>query len=192
MKQGTGTGGRHGYATALADHWSALSRALRRLEMLALEPSDETGEELPALQYALHVAGERIASLTPPTGAEDSHEELATALVDARDATAEVADAFARGGLGAAEPLVWEWRGALFRVRLARRRLAQQPAPALEQSALDVPPSTRRRVESALLVAVAIPLAVTVAFAAENGAGGWALAPAVLLALVAGLVLRRP
>jgi len=192
VSQGTGTGGRHGYATALADHWSALARALRRLEALALEPAEETGEELPALQYALHVAGERIAGLTPPAGAESSHEELASALVDARDATAEVSDAFSRGGLVAVEPLVWEWRGALFRVRLARRRVAQQPVPARrDPPAPEAPAAARRRVENVALAALGLPLLVSVAFAAETGAGGWALVPAVLLTLVAGLVLRR-
>jgi len=61
VSQSTGTGGRHGYATELAGHWYALTQTLRRLEALAEEPDEDTGEELPALQYALHVAGERIA-----------------------------------------------------------------------------------------------------------------------------------
>ncbi len=191
VSQSTGTGGRHGYATALADQWHALAQALRRLETLALEPDEHAAEELPALQYALHVAGERIAGLTPPEGAEGSHQELETALVGARDATAEVAEALARGGLAAIEPLVWEWRGALFRVRLARRRLSQGPRGAGTARPATPASPRRRRLETAVLCAFGLPLLLTVVLAAETGAGGWALVPGVVLVVIAGLVLRR-
>jgi hypothetical protein len=190
VSQGTGTGGRHGYATALADQWYALAHTLRRLEALALDPDEATGDDLPALQYALHVAGERIAGLAPPLGAEESHDELHAALVEARDATAEVADAFAGGGLAAAEPLVWEWRGALFRVRHARSRLSHQPPPPEAEGGL-LPARRRRAVETVLLCAFGVPLLVTAGLAAETSAAGWTIVPAVFLALVLGLLLRR-
>ena len=60
--------------------------------------------------------------LAPPPASGRSHVELAEALCGAREATGIVSDALEDGGLDAAEPLVWEWRGALFNVRLARRR----------------------------------------------------------------------
>ena len=47
-----------------------------------------------------------------------------SSLAAARDATAEVAEALTDQGAEAIEPLLPEWRGALFRVRLARLRLA--------------------------------------------------------------------
>jgi hypothetical protein len=187
VSQSTGTGGRRGYATALADLWYALALTLRRLEALAAEPHEGSGDELPSLQYALHVAGERIAGLEPPAGQKEMHEELQAALADARDATAEVADAFAHGGLAAAQPLVWEWRGALFGVRLARSRVLKEPAaePA------EAPVRSRRRNEAVVFGVVALPIVAVVAVAAAAGAAGWTIVVALLVALGVGLALRR-
>ena len=187
MSQSTGTGGRHGYASALADLWYALARTLRRLETLAATPDEDSAEELPSLQYALHVAGERIAGLEPPPGQQDAHDELQAALADARDATAEVADAFAHGGLAAAHPLVWEWRGALFGVRPARSRVLAQPAA----ESAGPPPASRRRNEAVILGVVALPVDAVVAIAAAAGAAGWTIVVALLVALGIGFALRR-
>ena len=187
MSQSTGTGGRHGYATALAGHWYALTQTLRRLEALAEEPDEDTGEELPTLQYALHVAGERIAGLEPPPGQQDTHDELQTALAEARDATAEVADAFAHGGLAAAQPLVWEWRGALFGVRLARSRVPTGPTD--EPAA--APVRSRRRNEATVFGVIALPIVSVVALAAAAGAAGWTIVIALLVAIGVGIALRR-
>jgi nitrate reductase NapE component len=187
LSQSTGTGGRHGYATALADLWYALTQTLGRLEALAAEPNEDTGEQLPALQYALHVAGERFAGLEPPPGHEDAHEELQTAIADARDATAEVADAFAHGGLAAAHPLVWEWRGALFGVRLARSRVPAEPPR--EPTVASV--RNRRKNEAAVFAVLALPIVAVVAIAAAAGAAGWTIAVALLVVLALGLALRR-
>ena len=88
-------------------------------------------DRLPSLQYALHAASELALGLRPPAGAEIAHAELAAALAGARDATAEIAEVLEHGGGIAAEPLLPEWRGALFRVRLARLRVATpKPLPA--------------------------------------------------------------
>jgi hypothetical protein len=186
VSQSTGTGGRHGYASALAGVWYALSQTLRRLETLAAVPDEGAAEELPGLQYALHVAGERIAGLEPPPGQKDAHDELQAALADARDATAEVADAFAYGGLAAAQPLVWEWRGALFGVRLARSRVPKDVAP--EEP---VRPAPSRRNEAVVLGVVALPIVAVVAIAAAAGAAGWTIVVALLVALGIGFALRR-
>jgi hypothetical protein len=159
--QGLGTGSRSGYASELAGLWSGLSETLTRLEALAGDPDETLAAEdalsaLPQLQYALHAAGEAAAGIDPPAGAEASHAELASALSDARDATAEVADAVGAGGVEAAWPLVYEWRGALFRVRLARLRLAPKPVAGAPARAQRARPAAAVVVAAAALVAVAL------------------------------------
>ena len=135
VKPGLHTGERHGYASALDGLWNGLSTTLARLEEIAADPDttladEERTAQLPGLQYALHAASETAAGIEPPADSEVTHAELAAALADARDTTADVADAAAAGGPESAWPLVYEWRGALFRVRLARARLTWRPPPA--------------------------------------------------------------
>jgi hypothetical protein len=124
-----GTGER--YATQVGALWNGLAGTLTRLEALAAEPDRLEDEKqldlLRRLQYALHTSSEHAFGLMPPAGTEPVHAELAAALAGARDATAQVVEAVDDWGHDAAEPLVWEWRGALFRVRLARLRLAGSP-----------------------------------------------------------------
>ena len=153
MSQELGTGERHGYATAMAGLFGGLSRTLTQLEQLAAEPDTTLADEdvlalIPGLQYTLHAASETAAGIDPPADAEASHAELAAALADARDATAEIADAAAAGGPDAAWPLVYEWRGALFRVRLARARLASTPVSRPHRR-----PGSRRRIAAGALAA---------------------------------------
>jgi hypothetical protein len=136
VSQTLGSGSPRAYAASMADLWIDLSRALSRLDALsATADSLQDGhDQLPGLQYELHCAAELIAGMTPPDGAELAHDELADALMDGREATAEIAEALEHGGPDAAAPLVWEWRGALFRIRYARVRLERPhrtaPAPA--------------------------------------------------------------
>jgi hypothetical protein len=122
----------------MADLWIDLSRALARLDALsATADSLQDGEDqLPGLQYELHCAAELVAGMAPPEGAEELHEELADAIMEGREATAEIAEALAHGGHDAAAPLVWEWRGALFRVRFARLRLERPRAAAPARASL--------------------------------------------------------
>ena len=129
MRPVVASGQREGYAAALTGLWKRLSWALTELESIAGDPAelfdeDSVLDRLPALQYALHAASELALGLRPPAGAEIAHAELAAALAGARDATAEIAEVLEHGGGIAAEPLLPEWRGALFRVRLARLRVA--------------------------------------------------------------------
>ena len=117
-----------GYATQVGELWSGLAHTLVRLEALAgvrewLDTDDAT-EELQRLQYRLHAASEHVFGLAPPAGAESAHSELAAALASARDATGEVIETLETDGIEAIDSIVHEWRGALFRVRLARLRLA--------------------------------------------------------------------
>ncbi len=98
-----------------------LAPTLALLEHAAAE-LDELAElelELPGLQYALHVAAERAPALAPALWLEEPYAQLGLALADARDETAYVSEAMEAGGPPAAAPLVWEWRAALFGVRLA-------------------------------------------------------------------------
>ncbi len=190
MRQGLGTGERQRYATALAGLWSDLSRTLAGLEAIAGDPEERLDEDaldvLPCLQYALHRAGELTAGIDPPEGAETAHAELAAALADARDATGEVVEVLDAGGPEAAAALVHEWRGALFRVRLARHRLATVPEPTLV--ALDEP----RRVPRAALAATALVIAGAVAFTAGATLTLWPLWALGLTLVAGGFLAYRP
>ena len=147
MRPVVASGQREGYAAALTGLWKRLSWALTELESIAGDPAelfdeDSVLDRLPALQYALHAASELALGLRPPAGAEIAHAELAAALAGARDATAEIAEVLEHGGGIAAEPLLPEWRGALFRVRLARLRVAT-PKPLPAELETEPEPTTR-------------------------------------------------
>lgn len=119
------------YATALGDLWLGLGPTLVALERIAAAPLDlaDAVDDLPALQHHLHNAVELTFGIEPPAGAEEAHTMLAIAIAGARDATAELADTVEVEGVDAAATLVWEWRGSLFAVRLARQALAAHAAP---------------------------------------------------------------
>jgi len=101
---------------------------LDALDRAAADPwaLDELAEELPALQYALHAASERMHRIE--LGRERGSEQLVVALAGAREETADVAVTLQEFGPLVAGTLVWEWRGALFAVRLALLEL-ERPAP---------------------------------------------------------------
>ena len=187
-----GTGERQGYAAAMGGLWTDLSRALGRLEAIAADPLAELEDEdvlesLGVLQYALHTAGELAIGIEPPAEAEWAHHELAAALADARDATAEITEAAWTGGADTAVALVPEWRGSLFRVRLAQMRLAQT-RPAVRRPVPEPPDSHDR----AALVATVLVLVGT--FVVTSGAvvGLWQLWAAGLALVAGGFVAYRP
>ncbi|MEJ7791176.1 MAG: hypothetical protein WKF65_04305 [Gaiellaceae bacterium] len=126
-----------GYESALEHLRCELVPTLRALELLAADPGahDELEEELPHLQYALHIAAERALGIEPLAGLEEAHEELQIALAIAREETAQVTEIVEDAGPAAAEAFVWEWRGALFGVRLALQRLGAMRPAALPQPA---------------------------------------------------------
>jgi hypothetical protein len=140
LRQSTGTRVARGYEGTMAGFWSGLSGTLRALETIAAD-GNRLGEDslgpLRTLQYRLHWSSELLDGVRPPAGAREGHEELRDSLADARDATAEMVEAIEIGGQDAAAGLLFEWRGALFRVRLARMRLGVQPEP---DSAAGPPP----------------------------------------------------
>ncbi|MFN2466878.1 MAG: hypothetical protein ABR521_01920 [Gaiellaceae bacterium] len=180
---------REGYQSALAGLWGDLARTLHALEAVATAPGEHLADEqvLPALQYSLHRTGELVLGLEPPPGAESAHTELAEALVDARDATAEVAAAVAAGGPAAAWPLVHEWRGALFRVRLARMRLNSRPVQTVPRPVPSAPAYDRAALASTLLV-----LAGTLVVAWGAVVGIWQLWVAGLVLVAGAVVAYRP
>jgi hypothetical protein len=174
----------------MGELWPGLARTLSRLDALAGEPealADDTATDaLRRLQYGLHIAGERLAGLEPPPGAATAHAELAAALTGARDATAEVADAIATWGADGVLPLLHEWRGALFRIRLARLRLAApapKRAPAPEQPAESLWPP---------LVAFLLALGGALAFAAGATLGLWPVWVIGLVAVCGAVLAYRP
>jgi len=191
VSRGVRSDERQGYASALEGLWSGLTRTLSQLELYAGEPevrldTDVAPERLSHLQYRLHVAGELAAGIVPPPGSTTAHEELAAALADARDATAEVVEALEVGGTAEAAMLVPEWRGALFRVRLARLRLTL-PRPAVPSRSADDGAEFRRDA----LVATGCALAGTLVFALGALAGLWPLWAAGLLVFAASFFVFR-
>jgi hypothetical protein len=189
VRQTLGTGSPLSYAAAMAGLWIDLELTLARLDSLAGDPErlQDDRETLPALQYDLHCAAELVSGLSPAPDGLLVHEELAESLTEARELTAEIAEALAHGGLDAAAPLVWEWRGVLFRVRFARVRLERPlsaPTAALEPGS---PPGQRTPVFAAGAVAVGSALVLVAALL-----GLWLLVAFTLAGTVAGSVLLRP
>ena len=178
------------YAVELGELWTALVRPLSRLDLAAAEPDvlDDEGAEqsLRRLQYALHVSSEHAVGLVPPPGEETAHAELEAALLAARDATAEVAEAVSAWGAAGVEPLLPEWRGSLFRVRLARLRLTPPGQVAAAASAEDFEGPARP------LFAFLLALFGAVAFVGGAATGTWPVWATGMLAVGASVVVYRP
>jgi hypothetical protein len=172
----------------MGELWSGLARTLSRLDRLAGDPHQldaaEAVDALRRLQYALHTSAERAFGVVPPVGAETAHAELADALACARDATAEVAEACAVWGAEGVQPLLHEWRGALFRVRLARMRLVPPP----RRRAADEAPAALTRP----LIAFLLALGGSLTFVAGATLALWPLWTAGLLAVCGSVVAYRP
>jgi hypothetical protein len=189
VRQTLGTGSPRAYAAAMAGLWIDLEFALARLDTLAADAERllDDCDTLPALQYELHCAAELVSTLVAPEDAAVVHNELAEALAEARELTAETAEALVHGGLDAAWPLVWEWRGALFRIRFARVRLERPPAAPAAIADASTPPSARAPVLAAGAVAVGSALVLGAALL-----GLWLLMALTLAGTAAGSVLLRP
>lgn len=187
-----GTGGQAGYATAMAGVWTSLARTVSVLERLASDPDEHLAdpgmvESLPHLQYILHESGERALAIDPPAGAETAHAELAAALAEARDITAEIYERATDEGVESIRGLVYEWRGALFRVRLARLRLSGRPEQQPAAAATDDPRPHASLAATLLVLAGAVILAAGATFAL------WPIWSAGLaLVAAACLVYRAP
>jgi hypothetical protein len=174
----------------MAGLWIDLGPALTRLDALASQPDGllEDVGTLPVLQYDLHRASELVAGLAPPSGAEAVHEELADALAEARDTTADIAESLEHGGFEAAAPLLWEWRGALFRIRFARLRLERpRPLPVLASEPQAAAPARRPPLLAAGAVTVGSALVLLAALL-----GLWLLVALTLTGTAAASLLLRP
>jgi hypothetical protein len=192
-------GERQAYSAAVTDLWERVGTALTRLERIA-EGSpelllDEHEDELPGLQYALHAGAELAVGIDAPPSAATLHAELVAALGEARDATAEIAFALESGDTEAVELLLHEWRGSLFRVRLARlRALERSRAAAAEPAAAATRPREARTERTALSAVVATILILGGAFLFTAGAVlvAWPVWAAGLALFAGGFVLYRP
>jgi len=133
VKPAVGSRATQGYESALEHVGRELGPALRALDDAATDPRSLSAhaEHLPALQYALHVAAERVLDLAPAAGAEESHADLGAALEIAREETGCVWAALEESGPDDAALLLWEWRVALFGVRIALRQ-ADGASPTAE------------------------------------------------------------
>jgi hypothetical protein len=178
------------YATQIGELWGTLTRTLSRLERLAAHPERLEGAVMPQvlgrLQYGLHTAGERVYGLAPAPGSEQAHAELWSSLAHARDVTASIAEALEEERREAVGLLIHEWRGALFRVRLARLRLATPP-PTPEPE-VDVAP---REVWPQLAALLLVVLGACV-FAVGATTGHWPIWAAGMLAVCSSMVVYRP
>ena len=188
MRQTLGSGSPRAYAAAMAGLWIDLRSTLSRLDALAADPElTLEADALPALQYELHSAGELVVGLEPPADSEPLHRELGDALAEARDLTAEIADALQHGGPDAAVPLVWEWRGSLFRIRFARLRLERPRASTAVVTPVPAPQPRTPPPLTAGVVAVGSALVLLAALL-----GLWLLVGLTLAGTLAASVLLRP
>jgi hypothetical protein len=187
-----------GYAEAVSHLWERVGAALVRLERVAESPADGVADgfldELPRLQYSLHAGAELAVGIEPPRGAETLHEELVAALAEARDITAEVGYALEAGDVELVDPLLPEWRGALFRVRLARLRALERTAmPLGSDGDAHHEPRRRRREGISLSAIIATALVIGGAFLFTAGAvlAAWPVWAAGLALFAGGFVLYR-
>jgi hypothetical protein len=187
------------YAAAVTDLWERVGAALVRLERIADAPADTVAEdfvdELPSLQYSLHAAAELAVGIEPPHGGETLHEELVAALGEARDATAEIALALQAADAELIEPLLPEWRGMLFRVRLARLRVLERGG--VDERARGTPTGTARaagagRASISVALAAVLVMAGALLFTAGAVLAAWPVWAAGLALFAGGFVLYRP
>ncbi|MGH3041779.1 MAG: hypothetical protein ACRDNG_08600 [Gaiellaceae bacterium] len=186
-----------GYAEAVSNLWERVGAALVRLERVAESPAEGVADgfldELPQLQYGLHAGAELAVGIEPPPGAEPLHAELVSALGEARDITAEVGFALEAGDVELVEPLLPEWRGALFRVRLARLRALERTAVPIgsDGNAEPQPHAPRERPSLSALVATALVIGGAFLFTAGAVLAAWPVWAAGLALFAGGFVLYR-
>jgi hypothetical protein len=191
-------GERLAYTAAVTDLWERVGTALTRLERIAESPAgglvDIHADELPGLQYSLHAGAELALGIDAPPVAASLHAELVDALGEARDATAEVAYALDNAEVETVEALLPEWRGTLFRVRLARLRVLERSRTAGREHAARRERPEPRASRSSISAIVATVLILGGAFLFTAGAVlvAWPIWAAGLALFAGGFVLYRP
>ena len=187
---------RREYATAVADLWDNLADALLHLERIAEVAPQLVGEDvfddLPPLQYTLHTASELALGIEPPRGTEAIHEELVESLAHARDSTAQVAAGFSEGDDELVERSLPEWRGALFRVRLARLRALERLSVPIRSEAPAGFPEPSDESPVAAIAATALVVVGALLFTAGAVLAAWPVWAAGLALFASGFVLFRP
>ena len=192
----TGRGG-HG-DLRVSDLAERLGPTLAHLDRVAELPPERLVEEapaaLPSLQYELHSAAELAVGLEPPSADPEGNGELVAALSHARDATADVAAALEARELQAVESALPQWRGALFRARLARLRAVEGSAGGPGRRSSDLGAPLLRAPGSAFAALAAVALVVTGALLFTAGAvlAAWPLWAAGLALFAGGFLLVRP
>jgi hypothetical protein len=185
------------YAEAVSHLWERIGSALVRLERVAESPAEGVAdgflEELPQLQYSLHAGAELAVGIDPPPGGEALHAELVSALAEARDITAEVGYALEGEDVELVEPLLPEWRGALFRVRLARLRALERSTVTIgsDEGAPPEPKQRRERTSLSAIVATALVIGGAFLFTAGAVLAAWPVWAAGLALFAGGFVLYR-
>jgi hypothetical protein len=190
-------GERQAYTAAVTNLWERVGTALTRLERVADSSSAELVEdhadELPGLQYALHSGAELAVGIDAPDMAATLHAELVAALAEARDATADISYALETGDPDAVEPLLLEWRGALFRVRLARlRALERSRALVAERPRRSSRHDRRDGIAVSAIVATVLILGGAFLFTAGAVLVAWPVWAAGLALFAGGFILYRP
>jgi hypothetical protein len=191
-------GERLAYTAAVTDLWERVGTALTRLERIAESPAenfvDAHVDELPTLQYSLHAGAELALGIDAPPSAASLHAELVAALGEARDATAEVAYALDNAEAETVEALLPEWRGTLFRVRLARLRVLERSRAAGRDQGAVRDRTDRRAPRAGVSAVVATVLILGGAFLFTAGAVlvAWPIWAAGLALFAGGFVLYRP
>jgi hypothetical protein len=193
-------GERLAYTAAVTDLWERVGTALTRLERIAESPSeefvDEHADELPGLQYSLHAGAELAVGIDAPPSAAGLHAELVAALGEARDATAEVAFALENGELETVEALLPEWRGTLFRVRLARLRVLERSRAVVSEpsaaAAVRLRQDDEERTAPSAIIATILILGGAFLFTAGAVLVAWPVWAAGLALFAGGFVLYRP
>jgi hypothetical protein len=191
---------RQAYTAAVTDLWERVAIALARLERIAEnsadELMDERSNELSSLQYALHAGAELAIGIDPPPSAAPLHAELVDALGEARDSTADIAFALENGDSEAVEPLLLEWRGALFRVRLARLRAIERSRATARARSSDEDESPQEeavdRIALSAIVATTLILGGAFLFTAGAVLVAWPVWAAGLALFAGGFILYRP
>jgi hypothetical protein len=184
----------------VTDLWERVAIALARLERIAENSADELmdehSNELSSLQYALHAGAELAVGIDPPPSAAPLHAELVDALGEARDSTADIAFALENGDSEAVEPLLLEWRGALFRVRLARLRAIERSRATARARSSDEDESPQEeavdRIALSAIVATTLILGGAFLFTAGAVLVAWPVWAAGLALFAGGFILYRP
>ncbi|MGH3012732.1 MAG: hypothetical protein ACRDMY_12975 [Gaiellaceae bacterium] len=185
------------YAEAVSHLWEGVGSTLVRLERVAEAPAEGVADgfldELPQLQYSLHAGAELAVGIDPPAGGEALHAELVSALGEARDITAEVGYVLEGEDVELVEPLLPEWRGALFRVRLARLRALERTAVTIgsDEAAVPEPNPLRERISLSAIVATALVIGGAFLFTAGAVLAAWPVWAAGLALFAGGFVLYR-